>query len=153
MGNRSPIVRLTLQTLLDALRSKGLRITHNRTAILQTLLASSSPMSLEEIREKALHEGHRPDYATVFRTMAALESLGLAKRVALNRSCAYFELVDPDKHQDHITCTECGRITLLEEECPVHELEEKIAAQKGYTQLTHSLEFFGVCPDCSAGRG
>jgi Fur family transcriptional regulator, ferric uptake regulator len=84
----------------------------------------------------------------VFRIMTLLENLHVAQKVPLNRSCSYFELVDPQQHYDHIVCTECGRVTLMIDSCPVEEFEHVIGKKYGYVDLRHSLEFFGKCPEC-----
>jgi len=151
-GHHHPLQKLSLEALIEALRAEHMRITPTRVAILGVLLASKSPMSLEEIQQAAEAAGAHPNYVTVFRTMAALEKLGLAHKVALNRSCAYFELDDPGQHKDHITCTECGHVTLMQEECPVSALEKRIEKSYGFSNVKHSLEFFGTCKSCTTAK-
>ena len=142
---------LTLDALLAALRRDGLRITANRRNILRALLAAHGPLSLEEIQSAAAAHGEaRPDFATVFRMMGTLERLGLAQRVHLGRASSHFELLDPRRHHDHLVCVDCGRVTLLEDVCPVEKLERRIARQYGYRDVKHSLEFFGHCQECTA---
>jgi Fur family ferric uptake transcriptional regulator len=147
-SHSSPLAELNLNAILELLRSHGLRITKSRQRILETLLAAREPLSLEEIQRRSSEEGVAPDFATVFRVMALLENLQVAQKVLLNRSCSYFELVDPQQHYDHIVCTECGRVTLMIDACPVERLEHAIGKKYGYTDLRHSLEFFGKCPEC-----
>ncbi len=142
----------TLDGLAELLRSKGLRMTGNRRAILQALLKAKKPLGLEEIQTEAVRQskgGEPPDFATVFRMMALLEELKIARKVNLGRASSYFELVDSRHHRDHLVCTDCGTVTPLEGNCPVESLERQIARKHGYTQVTHSLEFFGLCGDCS----
>ena len=144
----------TLDGLTELLRSKGLRMTANRRAILQVLLKAREPLGLEQIQSEAVRYaqgGEPPDFATVFRMMALLEELKLARKVNLGRASSYFELADSRHHRDHLVCTDCGTVTPLEESCPVETLERQIARKHGYTQVTHSLEFFGRCGDCSTG--
>ncbi len=149
-GADGPPATLSLDALLAALRRDGLRITANRRHILRALLAARGPLSLEEIQTQATADGSRPDFATVFRMMGTLERLGLAQRVHLGRASSHFELVDPRRHHDHLVCVDCGRVTLLEDVCPVEKLERRIARQYGYRDVTHSLEFFGHCQECTA---
>jgi Fe2+ or Zn2+ uptake regulation protein len=144
----SPLTELSLDSIVEALRAQGMRITKNRVQILRTLLTAKAPLSLDEIQEQSGTEGVLPDYATVFRVMTLLEDLRIAQKVNLNRSCSYYELIDPQQHYDHIVCTECGKVTLMVDECPVEKVERKIERQYGYSDLRHSLEFFGKCPEC-----
>lgn len=115
------------------------------------LFKATRPCSLTEIQAQALVEGGvLPDYATVFRMMILLENLKLVHKVNLRRSCSYYELTNPSKHQDHLVCTQCGKVVTLEMSFPMVELRGEIAHKYGYTGLHHSLEFFGWCPECTA---
>src|SRR5271165_4557162 len=78
-----------------------------------------------------------------------LETLHIAQKVNLNRSCSYYELVNPKRHYDHIICTECGRVTLIVDSCPVEKVERKIEKRYGYSDIRHSLEYFGKCRECT----
>ena len=145
---------LSLDSLTDLLRRKGLRMTTNRRNLLQALLAAKVPQSLEQLQAAAAayHPDHEaPDFATVFRLTALLEELKLARKVNLGRGSSHYELTDGRHHHDHLVCTDCGLVTPLEDACPVEKLERQIARKHGFTQLTHSLEFFGLCGDCSPG--
>jgi Fur family ferric uptake transcriptional regulator len=129
------------------------RVTGNRRAILQVLLEAGQPLSLEKIQNGASQCGkgdEAPNFATVFRMMASLEQLKLARKVHLGRSSSHFELTDSRHHRDHLVCTDCGQVTSLEGLCPVERQERQIARRHGFTDLTHSLEFFDRCGDCSA---
>lgn len=140
---------LSFDDLVGVLKRAGLRMTENRRAILRALLAARTPLSLEEIREHSAHHGGMPDFATVFRAMEQLETLRLVQRVNLGRSSSHFELLDPRSHHDHLICVQCGRVVPLVDECPVEQLERDLARRHGFTEIRHSLEFFGKCPECS----
>jgi Fe2+ or Zn2+ uptake regulation protein len=147
---KTPVYEFTVEGVLALLRSRGLRITRSRRGIMLALFKASRPLSLQEIQAQALLEGGMlPDYATVFRMVILLESLGAVHKVNLQRSCTYYELTDPSRHYEHLICTECGKVVLLDEPCPVSELEHRLALEHGFTGLHHSLEFFGKCPECS----
>ncbi len=146
----NPIEDFSVDGILTMLRSQGMRITRSRRGIMQALFLAERPLSLTEIQARALAEGGMlPDYATVFRMMILLERLKLVHKVNLKRSCSYFELTDPSKRHDHLVCTDCGKVMLLETAMPISEMERKIEADHGFTGVHHSLEFFGRCPDCS----
>jgi Fe2+ or Zn2+ uptake regulation protein len=139
---------LTLDQILARLRSAGMRITKGRQQILITLLNAKRPLSLHEIQDGAAKGSGAPDFTTVFRVMNALEKMELVQKVHLNRTSRYYELVNPEEHHDHIVCTECGRVTLMVEACPVQDYQRTIERRYGYADLKHSLEFFGKCPEC-----
>ncbi len=150
----SPDSVLSLDALATRLREAGMRLTPARRSILEALLVDRRPQSLEGLQQLARSRGGDPDYTTVFRLMCALEKLGLVQKLSLHQSCSQFELVDPDQHYDHIVCRECGQITLIEGDCPVEAVEARISRIYGFRELTHNLEFHGICPRCqtSASR-
>ncbi len=140
----------SLEKISDLLRREGLRMTKKREGILRALFEAKGPMTLQEIQSAAsLHSPATPDYATVFRTILLMEKLRLVHKVNLLRSRTHYELSDPRKHYDHLVCRECGEVVLIDIPCPIGDAEKTIARQYGFRDLSHSLEFFGVCSTCS----
>jgi Fe2+ or Zn2+ uptake regulation protein len=141
----------TLEKVVTLLRKEGLRITNGRRGILSCLFAASRPLSLQEIQEESgKHGGARPDFATVFRTLSKMESLQLVHKVHLHRACSYFELNDPRKHYDHLVCKTCGQVVLLDIPCTLGNAHREIETRYGFRKISHSLEFFGICPACAS---
>ena len=138
----------SVEAILDLLRAEGMRVTPGRRNILNVLFEADKPLSLQDIQELASSEGNAPDYATVFRMISLLDRLHLVHKVNLQRSCSYYELNDPAKHYDHIVCTGCGKVVVIDSPCPLAETEKMVAEHYGFRDLSHSLEFFGRCPDC-----
>ena len=136
------------EAILNRLHGEGLRITAGRRNILNVLFKADKPLSLQDIQDRAAAEGSGPDYATVFRTIAVLDRLRVVHKVNLQRACSYYELNDPSKHYDHIVCTGCGKVVLIDIPCPLAETEQHVAERYGFRNLSHSLEFFGRCSDC-----
>jgi Fur family transcriptional regulator, ferric uptake regulator len=136
------------EAILNRLRGEGLRITAGRRTILNVLFHAERPLSLQEIQDLAASAGDGPDYATVFRMVALLDRLHLVHKVNLQRSCSYYELNDPSKHYDHIVCTACGKVVVIDIPCPLAETEQRVAEHYGFRNLSHSLEFFGRCSEC-----
>ncbi len=88
------------------------------------------------------------DLVTVYRSMHMLEREGIVKRCDFGKG-GRFELLEEgdDGHHHHLVCVECSAVVELEE-CFPHEVEQRIASRNGFKQVTHRLEFFGVCPRC-----
>lgn len=147
--NETAAPSFSAEAILNRLRGEGMRITATRRNILQVLFEAEKPLALQDIQELAAARGGEPDYATVFRMMTLLESLHLVHKVNLQRSCSYYELHDPSRHYDHIVCTNCGKVVVIDIPCPLGETEKLIAEHYGFRDLSHSLEFFGRCPECA----
>lgn len=145
-----PAEFFTPDGILTFLSSQGMRRTGGRRAIVRVLFTAGRPLTIEEIRERSgRFASRKPDYATVFRLLQELEERNLVAKVNLQKSCSYFELRDPRKHYDHLVCRDCGKVILLEMPCPVREAEALITSRYGFRDLSHSLEFFGQCPECA----
>jgi len=140
----------TPEAVVERLRHEGLRITPARRSIIDVLFDATAPLSLQEIQDLAAARGGHSDYATVFRLIAALEKLHVVHKVNLQRSCSYYELHDPSRHYDHLVCVSCGKVVLIDAPCLLGAAEEAISKRYGFKELTHSLEFFGYCPECAA---
>lgn len=146
---------LNLENIVAFLRSCGCRMTESRKGILECLLRSERPLSLEEIQNASAEIlGKKQDFATVFRTLIQLEELGLARKVPVGKSMSYYELCDPEKHKEHIVCRQCGKIVTIEITCPIPDsLYTELEQRYGFHGLTHMLTFYGICSECYAKQG
>jgi len=139
--------REQLADLTNRLRERERRITGPRQAVLEILRQHSHPLTNKEIFA-ALPKG-LCDLVTVYRSVHLLEELGMVKRFDFGDGVARFELVGEgdDGHHHHLVCVRCSRVVEIEE-CFPAKIEDEIAARNGFKAITHTLEFFGVCPRC-----
>jgi Fur family transcriptional regulator, ferric uptake regulator len=82
--------------------------------------------------------------ATVYRSLEALKFQGLVKCVIGQQGEALYSLIGRDIHC--MTCLHCHRSTPLDR-CPLSALEQSLQGE-AFQIYYHTLEFFGVCPDC-----
>lgn len=139
--------KFSLESIVEHCRAEGLRRTKALKALLQTLMESHSPMTLQQLMDSSLLQ-NLCDQATVFRLLQKLGQKGIVRRLGLHERAAYFELILPTEHHDYLICTACGSIRPIQAPCPVHMLQEEIAQKTGFLELYHELEFFGICPSC-----
>jgi Fur family ferric uptake transcriptional regulator len=55
---------------------------------------------------------------------------------------------DVDGHHHHLVCRVCGRSVAVEGP-EVERWAETVAAAAGYTQISHTVELFGLCAEHS----
>ena len=139
--------RQILRWAVDECRSRGLRRTKAMEEVLRHLIEGDKPLTLSDLAT-ALKD--QCDKATVYRLLIRLEEKGIIRRLGLHERSAYFTMRYPDRHHDYLICTECGSIDSLNISCPVEELEREISETSGFQKLYHELEFFGICPGCTA---
>lgn len=133
-----------LEDALDTLRKHHLRITRPRKAILQVLLTRETPTTIEELHHEL--EPGLCDLATVYRCLAAFEKLNLVRRCHFHDGTSLYEINLGSEHHHHIVCTSCQKVEALDF-CVVEGLE-RLIRERGYRNVSHMLEFFGVCSDC-----
>ncbi|WP_288921495.1 Fur family transcriptional regulator, partial [uncultured Bifidobacterium sp.] len=74
-----------------------------------------------------------------------LADAGLADTIRLDGQ-QLFRLCGDDGHHHHLVCVKCGRT--VEIEPPSESWLRGIASAHGFTVESHTLEVFGLCPDC-----
>ncbi len=137
---------------MDRLRDGAGRVTRSRRMVLDALARLRRPSTPKQIAGQL--SGGRCDLATVYRTLALFEDMGIVRRVEFGDRQARFELADSDPdghHHHHLVCRQCERIVKLDD-CILAKLEARIAREFGFADVSHRLEFFGVCPDCRSSR-
>lgn len=132
---------------MDALQGSTLRVTAPRRAMLRVLSEDHGPFTTEEIHGR-LPEG-TCDLVTVYRSLAAMEREGIVRRCDFGDGSLRFEM-GGGPHHHHLICRHCHRVEVIEGDCAVLPLEEK-ARERGFSDVAHSLEIFGVCPGCKGG--
>ena len=141
--------RSSTDEIIERCRSLGMRRTHVLETVLNVLMKADHPLTANDIVESPALKG-RCDPATIYRMLVRLEEQGILRRLGLRDRAAHYTIRHAHTHDDFIVCTRCGTIEELEMDCPVEALEAEIARKSGFTNLDHELEFFGVCPTCSA---
>jgi Fur family ferric uptake transcriptional regulator len=134
------------------LKEAGLRITQPRVAILAALIKAGRPTSID-----ALHGELGPnscDIVTVYRCMAAFESIGLVRRAFLINGTSLYEINLGDPNRYHVVCKLTNNVEELDAASAgelrraVQTVEDALRA-KGYSEVGHIVEFFGKSPSAS----
>lgn len=137
-----------LAQALDQLREKGHKSTKIRRSLIEILLRDHGPFSIEDLQSRVSEDC---DIATVYRNMSLFEGLSLVQHVEFGDGLARYEWSGAGhEHHHHIICQRCHRVEELEY-CFVRELE-KLVRDRGYTEVSHRMEFYGICQTCQAAE-
>jgi Fur family ferric uptake transcriptional regulator len=133
-----------LNEACNRIRNAGMRVTKPRVALVEALLKQSGPVSIERIHQEVGVDSC--DLVTIYRCLAAFEELGMVRRSYLhNGTCLYEQTFDTARHY-HIVCKTCGKTEKVDYVL-AGDAEQKLK-DRGFEQVSHVLEFFGVCPEC-----
>jgi Fur family transcriptional regulator, ferric uptake regulator len=133
-----------LELACARLKSAGLRITQPRIAILEVLIQRDSPATIEQIHQNLASESC--DLVTVYRCLGAFEELGLVRRCFFHNGTSLYEINLNDSHHYHVVCRSCGRVERID--VSLTDAVENMLRERGYDQISHMVEFFGVCAEC-----
>lgn len=137
-----------LQNAYLELKRARLKRTPHREKLIEFLVKNHGPFSKEEIQKNLSKNFHdEMDGVTLYRNLSGLEKIGLLRRSEFGDGISRYEFQESTQlHHHHVVCTSCKKVDSLDS-CTLKEIESPVA-QMGYTQIRHSLEFFGICRDC-----
>lgn len=131
-----------------ACRERNERLTENRRAVLELLLAEHRPFGAYEIVERFDWRERRPAPAQIYRALAFLESLGLAHRIVSRN--AYVACSRPGERHDAVflVCDRCAQVAECDGSGPRSEVGS-LAERSGFRLGGQVLEATGLCPECA----
>lgn len=132
------------------LKSAGLRITQPRVAILEALLKRTAPASIEQIHNDLANSAC--DLVTVYRCLAAFQEVGLVRLCYFHNGTSLYQIaLDGEAAPYHIVSKDSNDVTELDAESSaelrsvVKKIEETLKS-RGYTDVSHLVEFFAQKP-------
>jgi Fur family transcriptional regulator, ferric uptake regulator len=125
------------------------RPTRQRAAIAVALTGSAEFRSAQEIHADLERAGTRVGLATVYRNLQAMAGDGEVDVIRTDDGEAVYRACSTDHHHPFV-CRSCGLAVEVTGDA-VERWAEAVAAAHGFTQVRHTVEMDGLCPDCSAG--
>jgi Fur family transcriptional regulator, ferric uptake regulator len=126
-------------------RVRGTRQAEALSAVLDGLPGFCSAQQIHaELRSKGEHVG----LTTVYRHLQVLNEDGRVDAIRDSTGETLYRKCRTDTHHHHLTCRNCGRSVEVEGRA-VERWAEQVAAEAGFTDVGHTVEMFGFCPDCS----
>ncbi|NPA12527.1 MAG: transcriptional repressor [Aquificae bacterium] len=129
---------------------KKYRFTKQRKAILDILEKSQLPVHAEDIYISLKENGMDISLSTVYRNLDMLVKEGLViKSYMMNEDKARFALSDK---KNYLICEKCGKIVIIDN-CPFDKFKEELKEVHQFEITGHSVEVYGICPDCQKKDG
>lgn len=128
-------------------RVRGTRQAEAVTAVLDRLPGFSSAQQIHaELRER----GEPVGLTTVYRHLQVLSESGRVDAIRDSSGEVLYRRCQSDAHHHHLTCRNCGRSVEVEGKA-VERWADEVARQAGFSEVGHTVELFGLCPDCGDG--
>ena len=137
----------TVESVLDLLRQRGLRMTPQRRAIVAEVMAAEGHISPATVARRVQARVPGVNASTVYRTLDVLENAGVLSHAHLESGAEYHR--SADGQHVHLTCSRCGKHDSLSLE-EAAGLRRLIVRHHGFSpDLTH-FAISGLCADCQA---
>ena len=105
--------------------------------------------SAQQIHAELRRQGEHIGLTTVYRHLQVLSEDGQVDAISSATGETLYRRCRTDAHHHHLTCRNCGKSVEVEGKA-VERWAEQVAANAGFTDVGHTVELFGLCPDCSA---
>jgi Fur family transcriptional regulator, ferric uptake regulator len=131
--------------------ARGTRFRGTRQAEVLSAALDELPgfCSAQQIHGELRRQGENIGLTTVYRHLQVLSADGRVDTIRDAGGETLYRRCQTDTHHHHLTCRNCGRSVEVEGKA-VERWAEEVAADAGFTDVGHTVELFGLCPDCSA---
>lgn len=123
------------------------RPTRQRQIVSDAMSELTEFRSAQEIHALLASRGETVGLATVYRTLQLLADNGTLDVVRSDAGEAFYRRCS-SSHHHHLVCRSCGRTVEIEGPA-VERWANGVAREHGFTDVSHTLELFGSCADCS----
>lgn len=127
------------------LKSRGLKVTKGRSAILEILTASDKSITAESIFEECKKKKVDINLSTIYRCVESFEEKGIVDKFSLKDGICSFKLKG-EEHKHLLRCSICHKE--IEVPCPMSQIKEILQNETGFTLTEHNLVMEGICKKC-----
>ena len=138
----------------EILSQHNISITNPRILVINEVLKSSNPVSIEDLQSNLKGE---VALSTLYRVLNDLKKINILNEFSTPEGTTLVELILKDtNHHHHLFCSDCGDVidielsskfeTLLQKEINNLELNFKFSVDD------HGLELFGSCSSCNKSK-
>jgi Fe2+ or Zn2+ uptake regulation protein len=137
--------------LRRTLQENGHRYTDQRAAVFRLVARSRAHPTAEDVFLGVRTEVPGISLATVYKSLEALVSCGLAKK--LNPADGSARFCGRTEPHHHARCLACGSVSDVAGEFGDSEIDTLLAQANGFHLVEYELELTGYCSDCAPPTG
>lgn len=127
----------------------GVRATKQRSAISDLLDSIEEFRSAQDLHDELRKRGEGIGLTTVYRTLQTLADAGTVDVLRIDTGESVYRRCSSGHHH-HLVCRLCG-YTVEVEGADVEKWSQNVAEDNGFSDVSHTVEIFGICSECRAG--
>ncbi|PEG34115.1 transcriptional repressor [Mycolicibacterium agri] len=127
-----------------------MRATRQRAAISALLQNVDDFRSAQELHDELRRRGEGIGLTTVYRTLQSMAAAGLVDTLRTDTGESVYRQCS-EQHHHHLVCRVCG-CTVEVDGGQAETWAAEVARAHGFSDVSHTIEIFGVCGDCTSVR-
>ena len=127
----------------------GVRSTRQRAAIAALLENLDDFRSAQELHDELRRRCEGIGLTTVYRTLQQMAATGAVDTLRTDTGESVYRRCSEDHHH-HLVCRACGS-TVEIQGGDVETWAADIAREHGFSDVSHTIEIFGICGGCADG--
>lgn len=124
------------------------RSTRQGAAVEGVLAEAEGFRSAQDLHAELRRRGDSVGLTTVYRHLTHLAEAGSVDTLHTADGEQVYRLCRTDSHHHHVVCRSC-RSSVEVDGPEVEAWAARVAEQAGFTEVSHTLEVFGTCAECS----
>ncbi|EPD30629.1 Fur family transcriptional regulator [Gleimia europaea] len=131
---------------------KPRRNTRQRQAVIEAMSEATEFRSAQKIHADMVAAGESIGLATVYRNLRSLAEEGYIDTLMAPDGESLYRACGHESHHHHIVCRRC--LSSIEiHESDLESILQALVKKHGFSDVEHSIEIFGLCPQCQAEEG
>jgi Fur family transcriptional regulator, zinc uptake regulator len=147
-AKKSPAAPIDVEALC---RARGGRLTRQRWAVLQALIAAKRPLTAYELLDQLKPGDRSATPASTYRSLEFLVGVGLAHRLETTRSYVACGHPDHPHSVQFLICRTCGTVIEVEDKRIVRAADD-LGERHGFALDQRTVELTGLCATCKDGH-
>ncbi|AFM18086.1 Fe2+/Zn2+ uptake regulation protein [Mycolicibacterium chubuense NBB4] len=126
----------------------AVRSTRQRAAITALLENLDDFRSAQELHDELRRRGEGIGLTTVYRTLQQMATAGVVDTLRTDTGESVYRLCS-GHHHHHLVCRACGSTVEIGGR-QVESWAAEVAREHGFSDVSHTIEIFGICSKCAA---
>jgi Fur family transcriptional regulator, ferric uptake regulator len=139
------------ETVLNALRGRGLRVSTARRLVVHSLFAADCPVSAEEIATGLGGRATPVDLTSVYRNLEKLEEIGVVRHVHAGHAPGRYVLSGAGE-REYLACDRCG-VLIEADSRDLDRVRAEVRSRFGLEPRFTHFPIVGLCGGCAGVGG